>query len=99
MMGDEFLLVIEMSRKLGFIPGDINSTFIVMILNTSHPHTFFEFKPISLCNVLYKIISKAIFMRMKGVLSSRISTNQYGLLQGRSIQNAVASAYEVLHSI
>ena len=41
-------------------PGDINSTFIVLIPKVQNPVSLGQFRPISLCNMVYKIISKAL---------------------------------------
>ena len=60
---------------------------------------FADFRPISLCNLPYKIISKAIYLRLQHLLPSIISSEQGGFVPGReTIDNALV-AHEVLHSI
>ena len=81
------------------MPANLNSTFIALIPKMDAPHSFADFRPIALCNVLYKITSKIIADRLKGILSTFISNEQYGFLKGRSIHDATAIAQEVLHSI
>ena len=59
-LGGDLLRVVEDSRKLGKIPAVFNTTFIALIPKTDQPKTFDDFRPISLCNYIYKIISKII---------------------------------------
>jgi hypothetical protein len=57
---DELLRVIEESRRFGKMLGALNATFIALILKKNDPSTFDDFRSISLCNLIYKIVSKII---------------------------------------
>ena len=83
LIGEDLLEVVEESRRTGVIHTPINSTFITLIPKVDKVESFDDFRPISLCNCLYKIISKVISRRLKDVLSSKISMEQFSFLQGR----------------
>jgi hypothetical protein len=75
--------MVEESRKKGFISRALNSTFITLIPKVNNPHLFGDFRPISLCNLIYKIISKVIADRIKPFLSRLLSEEKLEFLQGR----------------
>ena len=54
-------------------------------------------RPISLCNTLYNSISKLIDMWIQKTLSTYISLEQFGFMNGRQIQGAIGIAQECIH--
>eukprot|EP00253_Pinus_taeda_P027193 PITA_27193 len=70
--------VVEDSRRSGTILKSINSTFLELIPKVEEAKTPDKFRPIALCNVIYKIISKVIANRMKSILPGIISEEQSG---------------------
>lgn len=59
----------------GHLPRMINSAAITLVPKHQNPTTMAHFRPISCCNVLYKVISKLLCCRLKTVLPSLISPN------------------------
>jgi hypothetical protein len=72
---------------------------MVLIPKQHHSLSFSDFRPISLCNLIYKVISKVISNRIKPFLERCISAEQLGFLKGRRIQDAIGAAHECIHSI
>jgi hypothetical protein len=81
----------------GQFPPDLNFTNIALIPKGSSQVSMKDWRPIALCNVLYKIISKVLANRLKNVLSKCISDNQSAFVPGRSILDNAMVAIEVLH--
>lgn len=81
LIGGDLLKVVKESRREGFIHAPLNSTFITLIPKANNSAKLDDFRPISLCNCLYKIISKIIAKRLKGVLSGHISKEKFGFLE------------------
>eukprot|EP00253_Pinus_taeda_P014091 PITA_14091 len=84
-LGSDLLKVVEESRVSGSLYHAINSTFIAVIPKSDSPSSFDDYRPISLCNCLYKIISKIIANRLKPILSRHIAPQQFAFLEARQI--------------
>jgi len=81
-------------RLNGKFLGSFDTTCIVPRPKFDKLETFNEFRPISLCNRVYKIISKVLVVRLKRILSKVISLEQFGFSEGKKIHETIGSTQE-----
>ena len=85
--------------RTGIMPKGVNSTSIVLIPKISNPAKMVNYMPISLCNVIYKVISKCLVNRMRPLLDDLISPEQSSFIPGRVIMHNALVSFECIHYI
>jgi hypothetical protein len=83
----------------GKMPPGVNETSIVLLPKKDEPELLKDFRPISLCNVIYKVISKCMVNRLRPLLQELIAPTQSAFIPGRMITDNALIAFECLHAI
>ena len=96
-VGTEVTHAVLSCLNSGSILRSINHTFISLIPKVKNPEKVTKFRLISLCNVIYKIVSKVIANRLKPWLNSLILETQSAFIAGRLITDNILIAFESLH--
>lgn len=77
----------------------VNRTLIYLIPKVKKPVHMSELRPISLCNVLVRIVSKVLANKLKSCLNTLISDNQSAFIEGRLLTDNALLAYDINHCI
>lgn len=85
--------------ETGELPGGINRTLVCLIPKVRKPKHMLDLRPILLCNVLMRILSKVMKNRLKPCLQSIIFESQSALIEGRLLTDNSLIAFEINHYI
>lgn len=85
--------------ETGTLPPDMNAALVVLIAKVAKPERIMQFRPISLCNVLFIIITKAMVTRLKGVISKLIGPAHASFIPGRLSTDNIVIVQEAVHSM
>ncbi|KAK2659441.1 hypothetical protein Ddye_005974 [Dipteronia dyeriana] len=78
---------------------NVNETFIVLIPMVKKVERLSDYRPISLCNVIYKVVGKALADRFRVVLNEVISKTQSAFISGRLISDNAIVDFECMHTL
>lgn len=81
------------------MPEGVNATSIVLIPKIAKSTRLTHYRPISLCNVIYKVGSKCLVNRLRPLLDDLISPEQSAFIPGRMITDNALVAFECIHHI
>jgi len=97
--GPDLIKLVQNFHSTGFFDERLNETKICLIPKTERPRKMAEFRPISLCNVSYKVISKVLSSRLKRLLPELISETQSAFVAERLITDNILIAQENFHAL
>ncbi|XP_018463709.1 uncharacterized protein LOC108834892 [Raphanus sativus] len=83
----------------GILPKEWNYTHLCLIPKIQDPESISDLRPISLCSVMYKIISKVMAKRIVPVLQVIISPTQSAFVSERLMTYNITIAHEMIHSL
>lgn len=92
----DFTIAVQSFFSKGFLPKGLNSTILALIPKKESVTEMKDYRPISCCNVLYKVISKIIANRLKGTLPRCISPNQSAFVKDRLLVENLLLATEIV---
>lgn len=76
----------------------LNYTNLVLIPKVKCPKNMMQYRPIALCNVIYKILAKILTNRLKTMMPKVISDNQSAFVARKQKDNILV-VHEILHSL
>ena len=97
-IGPQVIVAVQIFFRDGWLLSQSNQTYITFIPKKKGACSFNHFRPISLCNFYYKIISKILVLRLRPLLAKLIEPSQAAFVPDRWIAGNVVLAQEVLHS-
>lgn len=83
----------------GDLAPDWNFTQICLLPKKPNPNLMTDLRPISLCSVVYKIISNILCARLKTILPYLVSPTQGAFVAGRLISDNLLLAHEMIHGL
>uniref|UniRef100_A0A803QK79 Reverse transcriptase n=1 Tax=Cannabis sativa TaxID=3483 RepID=A0A803QK79_CANSA len=96
-VGSDVVKLVQQFFMFGEFSNNLYDTHIVLIPKKSKPESMNDFRPIALCNVIYKIVSKVLANQFKGVLHHVILESQSAFIPGRLIMDNILISFEIMH--
>ncbi|XP_062086068.1 uncharacterized protein LOC133792166 [Humulus lupulus] len=96
---DNFTDCVQDIFRTGYFDPKVNHSFICLIHKKENVDTVDNFRLISLCNFIYKVISRLVSNRMRGIIGKLISLFQAAFILGRWIVEASILTQEIVHTI
>ncbi|XP_026433827.1 uncharacterized protein LOC113331322 [Papaver somniferum] len=96
---EDVIQAIQFCWRRRFIPNGLNSNFLVLLPKVDGAKNPNQFRPIGFSNVSFKIFTKIISIRMGTLMNKLISPQQAAYVKGRSIQEQILQAFEMVNEM
>lgn len=96
-VGDDVWRFVKKTMEEGRLEPGTTDTLIVLIQKGDHPNSFKDSRPISLCNVIYKLVTKVLVNRLHPILSRIVSPLHSSFIPGRSTRDNAIVLQDVVH--
>lgn len=96
-VGSDIVQMVTSFFDNGIFDDQYTETNIVLVPKKKNPQYMTDLRPISLCNVRYKIASKVLANRLKKVIDQIISEEQSAFIPGRIISDNIMISFEIIH--
>jgi len=87
--GEDIFQLVKTTFQTGYFDPSLFDTIIVLIPKIEPPITYKDFRPIRLCNIVYKIISKVFVLFLRPIMDTLISPYQSSFLPSRGTSDNV----------
>ncbi|XP_042051496.1 uncharacterized protein LOC121796781 [Salvia splendens] len=98
-VGSDVVDAVRQFFGVAFLPRSFTATSIVLIPKKPIPESWGDYRPISLCNVINKVITKILSKRLARLLPRVVASNQSGFVKGRLLNDNVLLAQEMFHEL
>ncbi|KAH1038548.1 hypothetical protein J1N35_040291 [Gossypium stocksii] len=78
---------------------NINHTLLVLISKKFDAESIQQYRPINLCNVLYKVITNTIVIWLRQVMQTMVKQNQSSFISSQNISDNIIIAQEAIHTM
>ncbi|XP_043696705.1 uncharacterized protein LOC122647340 [Telopea speciosissima] len=95
-VGEDLTLAVKWFFMKSYLPSSVNATFICLIPKTGDVTSFAGYRPIALCNLFYKIITKVLSNRLQGVIG-QVVNDCHAFIKGREASAVDLSPSGVLY--
>ncbi|XP_026383439.1 uncharacterized protein LOC113278933 [Papaver somniferum] len=96
--GDDFVAAIKNFFSKSKLLKEVNSIFLTLVSKYANPSVVTDFRHIACCNVIYKCITKILYLRMKKIMKVLISSNQSAFVSERAIQDNILVSHELVRN-